>query len=418
MSRLLLPLALLGCLSPEPQPLIPSDDPLTDVTVVTSVPTATPLTPATLPDCGGNAIDLRNSDAHTVTDVPLSFVYDGASGVRVSDETFVFALPEDLVSFALTTELRDGYTGLAWLHYQDQTWIDAELFDGTGAWDTAPYFHWGVPGGTLVAPITPGAFPGGTDPAGGGCLEVRAAALDDEDIGTIGTLHLVTRRGATEASTLDLNIVLVGDTVINGPQIQAALDQVESIWTSGGGPTVGAVQFYSLPGESLVAYDDSAELRSTLIDAARGRAVNIFIIQDYLDEPGTLGEAGGIPGPIGLQQVDEAGVIVAVDGHADGNGTLLPSFLGETLAHEVGHQLGLFHTTEDDGSRSESLADTPACPASADVDGDDYFSAEECAAFDGTNFMFWVSGDLLQTDVSDDQAFVLSRSPVATSTTR
>ena len=182
-----------------------------------------------------------------------------------------------------------------------------------------------------------------------------------------------------------------------------------------GGPAVGEVDVVQLPGDTFLAYDDSNSLRATVVNAERTRAVNVFVVQDYASSDGTLGEAGGIPGPLGLQGVDGAGVIVALDAHKTASGAVDTQLLGEVIAHEVGHQLGLFHTTESDGSRSEPLADTPACPESADTNGDGYFSAGECRDWDGANFMFWVSGVFTQDVVSQEQGLVLALSPVARS---
>ena len=44
--------------------------------------------------------------------------------------------------------------------------------------------------------------------------------------------------------------------------------------------------------------------------------------------------------------------------------TLDAQLLGETAAHEMGHQLGLFHTTESGGTQFDILSDTLECQKS------------------------------------------------------
>jgi hypothetical protein len=59
------------------------------------------------------------------------------------------------------------------------------------------------------------------------------------------------------------------------------------------------------------------------------------------------------------------------------------------LAHEVGHFLGLFHTSETDGSSYEPLSDTPVCDLSHDTSGDGIVDAFECMGLGAENVMFW-----------------------------
>lgn len=342
----------------------------------------------------------------TVDATPFEFTWSDEAGVSVGP-TFEFVLPADLVSFSATVDAPGQYTGFGELAYLDQVWIDATALDGPSAWEAPPWFHWGALGGTITAPIDVAS-----DPTGARCLRIQAAALDDIE-GTSGTLRLAVRSGAIDDPVIDLNVAVVGDTQIAQADLDAAMLVATSTWRGGGGPSVGSVRVYSVPGPTLLPYDDSPALRATVIDLDRTQAVNLFLVQDYLDEAGTLGEAGGIPGPIALQGIEEAGVILSVDAHLTFDGVLDTVLLGEVIAHEVGHQLGLFHTTEDDGTRTQPLTDVPVCPASADVDGDGSFDAEECRAWDGANFMFWAAADFEQHEATADQGFVLARSPVA-----
>lgn len=352
-----------------------------------------------IPECGDDAIVLGEAGAFSVQSFDMDLAWDNSVGVS-RGESVTIALPSDTSSVAATVEMTGVETGFGLVALDGDAFIDVGLADESpGGWWSAPYYHWGVLGGTVVLPITPDTTPDGS------CLVLQPAAFEEG----AATLHVVSRRFDPGQGQVDLNIVVVGNTELYQEDLDDALDRMDEVWANGGGPAVGDVTLYTTDGSGFIAYDDSNALRSLAIDGS-SQAMNLFIIQDYSDESGTLGEAAGIPGPVGLHGMDGAGVIVAVDGHYWGN-SLDTQTMGETMAHEVGHQMGLFHTTESDGSRTESLDDTPNCPASAD-DGDGYFTAEECADYDGANFMFWVAGSFAQDQVTDSQAMVLSRSPI------
>jgi hypothetical protein len=83
--------------------------------------------------------------------------------------------------------------------------------------------------------------------------------------------------------------------------------------------------------------------------------------------------------------------------------------LAHVMAHEAGHYLGLFHTTEQTGTTFDPLQDTPECPSTRDANGDGIVSASECVGVGADNMMFWqdASGSLTQDTVSPEQQFVL-----------
>lgn len=360
------------------------------------------------PTCDEGTATLGVAGEFAVDSFDFEMAYDPDT-LLVSGPVYTFELPADISGVSATVDLPGKEVGFALWGLDDDIFIDATRQDETeGAWWSAPYWHWGALGGTVTLPIDPSTMPNG-----GGCLFVQPSALAINQEGKSATMHIVTQRGDVGAGVIDVNIVIVGGAELYQDELDASVARMNQVWSGGGGPSVGNVELFEVGDSSFLYYADSNDLRATELSGGNPQAVNLFIVDDYADEPGTLGEAGGIPGPLGLHGVDGAGTIVALDGHRMRDGTLDVSTMGETMAHEIGHQVGLFHTTESDGTRTEPLDDTSACPDSADRDGDWYFSAEECADHDGRNFMFWITGNFTQDDVSPQQAAVLSRSVVS-----
>lgn len=93
-----------------------------------------------------------------------------------------------------------------------------------------------------------------------------------------------------------------------------------------------------------------------------GRRVLMIIGDTIADDPLLFGEAGGIPGPYYASPI--GAVEIAWVTHAGRNGTFNEDelgVLGETMAHETGHFLGLFHPVEYKWEWWDALDDTEKC---------------------------------------------------------
>ncbi len=128
----------------------------------------------------------------------------------------------------------------------------------------------------------------------------------------------------------------------------------------------------SLP-EPLLGGEDYAEVYEQV-----GDGVVVVVGNDVAGEADLYGEAGGIPGPL----LPSSHSVVAVSWliHAGGNAAFDDSELqvfAETMAHEVGHYVGLYHPVESDWSAWDALGDTRRCT-----------SASACESALSTNLMF------------------------------
>jgi len=227
----------------------------------------------------------------------------------------------------------------------------------------------------------------------------------------------------TDSSAIVVNLVFVGLDGLDAASapdhtgLQAALDRFESEWGSGG--LVPSYTYSDFTGDVTkfavvdVTDDDFSEFNDLLrtADPANARSVTFFLVQEIANASAggatILGLSAGPPGAAAISQTSKSGLVVsAIDLDAD------PDSVAKIMSHEGGHFLGLYHTTEKDGSQFDLLGDSPECGPENDADGNGVMNSSECAGMGAENVMWWTltSGDATLTS---DQGNILRSNPAA-----
>ncbi len=177
---------------------------------------------------------------------------------------------------------------------------------------------------------------------------------------------------APTTGRLDLNLHFTGArgwtaaTAQDDPEFLAILDEVRGIYGQVG-VTLGDITWQDVD-EKFRVIETLQGPGSDLMEMFRAssanelNAANLFFVDELTSPFGVvLGVAGGVPGPPMMQGTSRSGVAVVVNsppGMADSVAT--------TMAHELGHFLGLFHTSENElfailtgGPVHDPLPDTP-----------------------------------------------------------
>ncbi|MGK5092876.1 zinc-dependent metalloprotease family protein [Deltaproteobacteria bacterium TL4] len=233
------------------------------------------------------------------------------------------------------------------------------------------------------------------------------------------------RSDSVSSATLSIRPYLTGNQYSEA-DIRSALNYMTSLYENQGiHLNLEPVRLLSGTQFKMVTSNFTSDATAELVCKGDHQHVNLFFVEDLIASSNSggsvLGIASGIPGPHGIRSRHN-GVLIGLDAHSyceKNNGTckLDGVLLGETAAHEMGHWLGLAHTTESKGDRFDLLRDTEECPISfASNRKAGIVTVEDCSQKDGYNLMFWTAppqGSVKrQTQMTPNQTDVLKHAPI------
>ncbi len=239
-------------------------------------------------------------------------------------------------------------------------------------------------------------------------------------------VKLTLRTGSAPSfATITVQPYITG-TTWSANDIASALSVMSTIYSNNGITLI--VKDTVTISDSQYATVSSSFINSTtsaLISQGSEDTVNLFFVEDQpSSETAILGVSAGIPGSMSIAS-SWNGVINYLTAHAKSDYTLYSQVLGETAAHEMGHWLGLFHTTEAAGTSFDPLSDTTQCPISRANEVDHYDNgtkvyAEDCDGYGADNLMFWTTWSTssqaagkTQEKLSTEQQYIIKYSPIA-----
>ncbi|MCB9692264.1 MAG: hypothetical protein H6736_10665 [Alphaproteobacteria bacterium] len=207
---------------------------------------------------------------------------------------------------------------------------------------------------------------------------------------------------------LRVNLIF-GGALVDDEALYAATEDAIQVWRdiyASAGIQLDVVLFQA-PYSTLAGpgQGDAPQWRE-IAESTRFGAVNVVLVEEIGGQPGAFGLAGGIPGPLAYTGQSAVAINAVLTAGADGVFDRQESrLLGESMAHEVGHFLGLYHPVEKTFERWDGLDDTPVCEAEL-----------PCVEALGDNLMFPYPigcnseiGCLPQERISVEQAEVMNR---------
>lgn len=356
------------------------------------------------PDCGGGALcrsrcDSRHSDC-TLTEAGADIVCAAPAGGAISIEWDVSASAN---SFVITPFVADGVL-------QPSTM----LRPSGGVSDLQTELWW-----QSVMADNEGWFNPVTVPATSDYLDHLEAGRWSMDLTTNASQVCWIVVEGRMGTRVEVDVYLVGvpdvtaATAATDADLQAALEHASAIY-AGVGLDLDFVRYVDPSPDDVIRYSILPDLQAaremfTIADPESPSAdailrVPLFLVDTMMEGRGF---SPGIPAPPGLMRTRANGVAVSTSllgempmGSFDPRVQDGNAVTGTFIAHEIGHYLGLQHTTEASGMVWDPLGDTPQCGPTLDL---------TCPDVD--NLMFPFAADN-HTVLTADQTTVLRFNPV------
>ncbi len=215
--------------------------------------------------------------------------------------------------------------------------------------------------------------------------KLQVGMVNQELVYTKGSARvsvLLKRDADLDAGVLKVNIIFAGQTGRDDAFVSATEDAVE-LWRQIYSRAAGIeleVTYFDFAGSGVLQAPGQGDLQdwSAISSDAPFGGINVVMLEQISQFDQVLGFAGDIPGPLvpsGRSAVAvNGGIAAGPDGDFSAGEVQL---LAETMAHEAGHFLGLYHPVETTYDSWDALPDTPDCTVELD-----------CLTSLGQNLMF------------------------------
>ncbi|MEM1415998.1 MAG: hypothetical protein AAGH15_13915 [Myxococcota bacterium] len=354
-------------------------------------------------------------------------------GPVMGETSVTVRVPEGRDSFAAVPYTLDG-TPIELL--------DLTFPDGTTSLNLRGTWSWYSSATTLLGSITPVLVPISPESPDvqGGDYTLRLIA-DTADL----CLYVTSEVPATGPQQLAINVYPVGFALDEGiadasPFYTRFFDELDAIFTAASVRGLNRPRFEVVDAAVAAEYGmitsrrQVAELVSTSVDREDldRFSLNLFLVNG-IDIPGSddgiFGISQGVPGAPGLHGTVASGVVASIELIEDETMVPNPDFdrdepvdpetnpreipdptggaalTAVIAAHEIGHFLGLFNTSEADQRSFDPLGDTPQCRV-------DFPEFRPSTCPDGDNLMFPILGNQFQTDLTPNQSLVIRGNPL------